>query len=156
MHKLPGLLDQRLGDGRMRVAQRAHRDASSKVEIPFPLRVPHMRTRPAREHEIKPSVGGIPYLRNNSWMRTDSLRMMAGGSGTISFIKLMLLSGNHFSANPRVGEGFKNHRMRHPSYRETLSTPESRAVTALSICGIMPLSTTPVRFAPSPRPRSDE
>ena len=35
MHQLARLLDERLGDGRMRVAKGRHRDAAAEVEITF-------------------------------------------------------------------------------------------------------------------------
>ena len=57
------LLDERLGDGRMRVAEAIDRDAAAEVEITFARDIKNVAARAVAQHEFKASVAGHDILR---------------------------------------------------------------------------------------------
>ena len=57
------LLDERLGDGRMRVAEAAHGDAAAEVEIAFARDIKNIAARAVAQREVKPPVAGHDVLR---------------------------------------------------------------------------------------------
>ena len=54
--QFPRLLDQRLGDGRMRVAEAAHGNARAEIEIAFAGDIKHITARAVAEDEVKAPV----------------------------------------------------------------------------------------------------
>ena len=56
MNQLAGLLDERLGDGRVRVAEATHGDAAAQVEIALARDVKNITARAVTEHEVKAPV----------------------------------------------------------------------------------------------------
>src|SRR5437879_3631214 len=62
MNQLARLLDQRLGDRRVRMAQRADCDAPAEIEIAFASNVIHVTSRTMAQHEIKAPVAGNHVL----------------------------------------------------------------------------------------------
>ena len=56
MHELPRLLDQRLSDGRMRVAERGDRYAAAEVEITPPVHVEEMAACAVTEREVETAI----------------------------------------------------------------------------------------------------
>ncbi len=52
------LLDERLGDGRMRVAETTHGDAAAKIEIAFARDIKNVTARAVAQREVKSSVAG--------------------------------------------------------------------------------------------------
>ncbi len=53
---LAGLLDERLGDGRMRVAERAHRDATAQIEIALSVHVEEITARAVTERDVEAAI----------------------------------------------------------------------------------------------------
>ena len=54
--QLARLLDERLGDGRVRVAERGHRDAAAEIEIALAGDVKNVTARAVAQHDIKAPV----------------------------------------------------------------------------------------------------
>ena len=52
------LFDERLGDLRVRMTERADRDAAAEVEVTLAVHVPEVTPLPAREHELEAPVAG--------------------------------------------------------------------------------------------------
>ena len=50
--------DERLGDLRVRMTERADRDAAAEVEVTLAVHVPEVTPLPAREHELEAPVAG--------------------------------------------------------------------------------------------------
>ena len=62
VNQLARLLHQRLGDRRVRVAERRHRDAAAQVQITLAGDIVHIAAGAVAEHEIKPAVAGHDVL----------------------------------------------------------------------------------------------
>ena len=58
-----GLLDERLGDGRVRVAEAIHGDAAAEVEIALARDIKDVAARAVAQHEVKASVAGHDIFR---------------------------------------------------------------------------------------------
>ena len=56
MDEFFGLFDERLGDGRVRVAETAHGDAGAQVEIAFARDIKQVTARSVTEHEVEAAV----------------------------------------------------------------------------------------------------
>ena len=52
------LLDERLGDGRMRVAETAHGDARAEIEVAFARDIKQIAARAVTEHEVEAAIAG--------------------------------------------------------------------------------------------------
>ena len=59
---LARLLDQRLGDGRVRVAERADGDAAAQIQVAPPGHVVEVAARAVAEHEVEAAVAGHDVL----------------------------------------------------------------------------------------------
>ena len=84
-----GLLDERLGDGRMRVAEAAHGDAAAEIEIAFAGDIKNIAARAVAQDEFKASVAGhdvfreqladglvvVPHNRRRRWNNFFHLRL---------------------------------------------------------------------------------
>ena len=80
------LLDERLGDGRMRVAEAAHGNAAAEVEIAFAGDIKNITARAVAQDEFKASVAGHDVFREQLADGFEWFRTSGGGDGTISFI----------------------------------------------------------------------
>ena len=58
-----GLLDERLGDGRVRVAEAIHGDAAAEVEVAFARDIKDVAARAMAQHEVKAAVAGHDIFR---------------------------------------------------------------------------------------------
>ena len=56
VNQLARLLDERLGDGRVRVAEAAHGDARAEIEVAFAGDIKQITARAVAEHEVKTPV----------------------------------------------------------------------------------------------------
>ena len=56
--QFPRLLDERLGDGRVRVAEAAHGNAAAEIKVAFAGNIKNIAARAVAEHEVKASVAG--------------------------------------------------------------------------------------------------
>ena len=59
---LARLLDQRLGDGRVRVAQRTDRDAAAQIQVTPPGDVVEIAARAVAEHDVEAAIAGHDVL----------------------------------------------------------------------------------------------
>ena len=57
-----GLLDERLGDGRVRVAETAHGDARAEIEIALARDIKQIAARAVAEHEVETAIAGHDVL----------------------------------------------------------------------------------------------
>ena len=57
MDELARLLDERLGDGRRRMTERADGNPAAEVEVAFARDVPHLAARAVAQHEVEAAVG---------------------------------------------------------------------------------------------------
>ena len=57
-----GLLDEGLGDGRVRVAETAHGNAGAEVEVAFARDIKQVTARAVAEHEVEAAIAGHDVL----------------------------------------------------------------------------------------------
>lgn len=62
MDEFAGLLDERFGDGRVRVTERANRDAAAEIEIATTVHIEQMAAHAMAEREFKAPVTGDDIL----------------------------------------------------------------------------------------------
>ena len=56
------LLDERLGDGRVRVAETAHGDARAEIEVTLARDIKQVTARAVAEHEVEAAIAGHDVL----------------------------------------------------------------------------------------------
>ncbi len=58
VNQLPGLLDEGLGDGRMRVAQTAHGNAAAEIKVALARHVENVTAQAVAQNEIESAIAG--------------------------------------------------------------------------------------------------
>src|SRR5256714_1654604 len=142
MEQLSRLLEQRVGDLGIRVAQCAHRDAASEIEISFARDIVNVTPLPVIERQIETRKRGNDVFA----------KQLPNFAQPIHLDRLHLAADLHLhrtTSVPTPASVKISSRIEcgtRPSTNCTFSTPLWIAATALSTFGIIPSPTTPRAF----------
>src|SRR6266571_5198401 len=164
MNELARLFEQRLGDGRVRVAETAHRDAAAQVEIATSGHIVEVAAGPVAQRQFKsrigwedvfleqrPNRGGV--VADNGGRRRDDLFHFKFGTR----LSEQARDDNDFLGGLTAASGFWQHALPGPPPQRTTSvpTPASVKISRRMECATRPstkdtLSTPALRAATAP------